>query len=288
MRLRRGQLQFMLQNGRLICYNLKQDFVSERMVAMKSIKDRLYLSTIADDDYEMAARYHLGLEIAEFCTAANMDAELFDCFDSNVRTKMQYADRFTFHAPFAELCPCAIEPMVREVTRKRYLQAIHLAQKYGANRIVVHGGYLPRVYYHQWFIEESVKFWKALLEEVPAETELMLENVLEDDCGLLPKIVKKVGDPRLRLCLDVGHLHVMLPETDVLSWLTAWAPDLAHVHLHNNFGARDEHNPLPEGDIDMEAVLQTLERVAPEATITIENIVCEPSLEWLAEKGYLG
>lgn len=254
---------------------------------MKSIKDKLYLSTIADDDYEMAARYGLGLEIAEFCTAMNMDGELFSCFDSNVRTKMQYAGRFTFHAPFAELCPCAIEPLVREITRKRYLQAIGLAQQYGVNRIVIHGGYLPRVYYHHWFIEESVKFWKALLEEVPAGIELMLENVLEDDCDLLPKIVRKVGDPRLRLCLDVGHLHVMLPQVDVLSWLTAWAPHLAHVHLHNNFGDHDTHNPLPEGDIDMEAVLETLANHAPAATITIENIVCEPSLEWLAEKGYL-
>ena len=44
---------------------------------MKSIRDKLYLSTIADDDYEQAAAYGVGLEIAEFCAAMNMDGELF-------------------------------------------------------------------------------------------------------------------------------------------------------------------------------------------------------------------
>ena len=37
----------------------------------------------------------------------------------------------------------------------------------------------------------------------------------------------------------------------------------------------------------MEAVLDAVLREAPEATFTIENQDCLPSLVWLAEKGYI-
>ena len=39
--------------------------------------EKLYISTIAEDDAELAQKYGLGLEIAEYCTAWNMD-EFFD------------------------------------------------------------------------------------------------------------------------------------------------------------------------------------------------------------------
>jgi len=48
---------------------------------LKNIKERLYLSTVAEDDFDMAEQYGLGLEIAEFCTAMNMDGELYEIFD---------------------------------------------------------------------------------------------------------------------------------------------------------------------------------------------------------------
>ena len=86
---------------------------------VKNIKERLYLSTIAEDDFDMAEAYGLGLEIAEFCTAMNMDGELYDIFDGNVRIKMRSADRFIFHGPFADLAPCCIDPRVRQVSLER-------------------------------------------------------------------------------------------------------------------------------------------------------------------------
>ena len=65
------------------------------------------------------------------------------------------------------------------------------------------------------------------------------------------------------------------------------SPWLRHVHLHNNEGDADLHQPLGEGSIPMEAVLDAVLREAPEATFTIENQDCLPSLVWLAEKGYI-
>ena len=254
---------------------------------MKSIRDRLYLSTIAEDDYELAAQYGVGLEIAEFCTAMNMDGELFECFDGNVRIKMKSADRFVFHAPFAELSPCSIDPRVRQVSMERYLQAIDLAAKYGIHRVVIHSGFIPRVYFDHWFVEESIKFWRELLAKAPQNVQLLLENVMEHNPGPMCTVVRKVNDPRLRMCFDVGHYNVSDHSFTIWQWLESFRPYLCHVHIHNNDGVIDTHSPLGEGTVDMAAVLDWLNANAPEATITIENMNCSDSMQWLEKEGYL-
>ena len=84
-------------------------------------------STVYD---ELAEEYGLGLEIAEYCTAWNMD-EHFEEVDVAVRKKIDGKDSLVLHAPFNELFPCAIDKMVREVARVRYRQAFKIAAEYG-------------------------------------------------------------------------------------------------------------------------------------------------------------
>ena len=108
------------------------------------LRDRLYLATIAADADETASRFGLGLEIDEFCTAANFDAD-FDRWDGVARAHLAHSDRFVFHAPFAELCPCAIDPMVRGVTMRRFRQTAALSRAYGIRKIAVHSGSIPPV-----------------------------------------------------------------------------------------------------------------------------------------------
>ena len=62
---------------------------------MKDISERLYLSTIADDCDELALKYGIGLEICEFCTAANMDLPNFEYWDVMVRERLQKAEKFS-------------------------------------------------------------------------------------------------------------------------------------------------------------------------------------------------
>ena len=250
---------------------------------MSSFRDRLFISTIADDALTLAEEYSLGLEIAEFCTAYNMD-ENFPATDEKARAAMEKARSFVFHAPFSELCPAAIDPMVREVTRKRYLQAIELARSYGIHRIVIHNGFIPSVYYPEWYVPESVSFWKNCLDEVPGDTVIFLENVMEHGPDMIVSIAEEICDKRLRLCLDVGHACTRPDPLPVETWIDREAPYLSHVHLHNNDGVRDLHNPLGTGVLDIKNLIDMIERVSPEATYTIENLSAGESIRWLLEK----
>ena len=76
--------------------------------------DKFYLSTIDENAQALAKQYGLGLEIAEYCTAWNLDEKSSET-DTLVREKIKGISDLVFHAPFNELFPCAIDPKAREL-----------------------------------------------------------------------------------------------------------------------------------------------------------------------------
>ena len=245
-------------------------------------KERLFLSTIADDAVQTAREFGLGVELAQFCLAENMDKTPPDV-QKSLDAALEVPRR-VLHAPFAELCPAAIDPLVRAVTRRRFLQAAALAKRYGAEKMVVHSGFIPLVYYPEWFAPQSAAFWREFLNDVDGLT-LCVENVMETSPDALRQVAEQVNDPRLRICFDVGHAFCQSGE--LAPWLDALAPYISHVHLHNNHGTFDEHLGLPDGTLDMATVIRQLEALAPQATYTLEVRSARASVEWLLKEGLL-
>lgn len=243
---------------------------------------KLFLSTIDPNARDIALRYGLGLEIAEYCTAWNMD-EQFPQTDALVRRKLEGIPERILHGPFNELFPCAIDPKVREVARQRYRQAIDLARGYGAKKIVIHGGYNPWLYYPVWYTEQSVVFWKAFMDDVPEDMEIVLENVLEEEPEMLLTILRQVDCPRLGMCLDIGHVNAY-SQIPVSRWIETIGTWIRHFHIHNNDGSRDSHSPLPEGTIPMEEIWAQIGSACPGATVTLELTDSASSVRWLRER----
>lgn len=243
-------------------------------------KENIYLSTIASDAVRVAKEYGVNLEIAEYCTAWNMD-EKFAGVDCVVKKKLEGIPTSTLHAPYNELFPCAIDKKARELAAYRYRQTIDLAKRYGSKKIVIHGGYNPWMYFPVWYVEQSIVFWKEFLAEDPG-VQIVLENVLEDDPQWLLDIVKGVDDSRLRLCLDIGHVNAY-SKVPVMEWLETCAPYISHFHVHNNDTSRDQHNALHDGSIPMREFLLRAEELCPNATFTFELMKDRSSMVWLAE-----
>ena len=240
----------------------------------------LYISTIASDAKAVAQKCGLGLEIAEYCTAWNMD-EKFDELHPKVQEEIAGISGCILHAPFNELFPCAIDKKARALAAYRYRQAIDLAKQYGATKVVVHGGYNRGLYYPVWYVEESIKFWKEFLAEDPG-VPIVLENVLETEPQWLLDIVKGVNDPRLRLCLDIGHVNAY-SQVPLMQWLESWKDYLSHFHIHNNDGSWDTHNALYDGNIPMREFLNRAAECCTDATFTLELLEAGPSVRWLLE-----
>lgn len=243
-------------------------------------KEQLLISTTASDADAVARQYGLGIEIAEYCTAWNMDEKFVET-DATVRCKIEGISNRVLHAPFNELFPCAIDLKARSLAAYRYRQAIALAKQYGAAKVIIHGGYNPWIYYPVWYTEQSILFWKDFLKDDPG-LEIVLENVLETDPAWLLDIVKDVDNPRLRLCMDAGHVNAY-SKIHVMEWLKAWAPYLSHFHIHNNDGSWDTHSALDCGNIPMRELLSQAETCCPEASFTLELMEAEYSVRWLWE-----
>lgn len=252
----------------------------------KLLQGRLFLSTIAEDAAELARERGLGLEVADFCTASNMD-DSFPRWDKEVWKKIQGIHSLILHAPFNELFTAAIDPLVLEVTHRRYRQAIEIASRYGAKKVVFHSTFVPGMYFPAWFIPRSVEFWKRFLKEVPENICCCIENVMDIQPEPLLDIMMNVADPRLQLCLDIGHINVVRSQKTVEAWIKDMAPWISHVHVHNNHGDQDTHNQPWDGSVPMEEVLKCVLEEAPEATMTLETIRSKPSVMWMIERGFL-
>lgn len=242
-------------------------------------KEKLYLSTIDSHAYELAQEFGLGIELAEYCTAWNLDDHL-EHTDREIRKKMPAETKVIFHGPFSELFPCAIDPMIRQVCKKRFLQSVKIAGTYGCKKLVLHGGYNPHIYYPVWYVEQSPLFWKDLLKEIPKDVTICVENVFEQNPRMLFEIVKTVDEPRFQMCLDIGHAHAY-GDIPVSEWIRCCKEVTGHFHLHNNEGQADSHQGLFKGTIPMRDVLMQIQEECPKATMTLELLDGRASIEAL-------
>lgn len=248
-------------------------------------REQLFLSTIDSKAGAAARELGVGIEIADYCTAMNMDMLLSET-KPKVDAQVRNVSNRIFHGPFNELFPCAIDPLARDLAAKRYLQAVQMSMVYGAKRLVFHGGYVPHVYYPCWYTEQSILFWKNFLKRIPENVTLYIENVMESDPQWMADIAAGVDDPRFRLCLDVGHAHIC-SEIPVEQWLDTLSPWLGHFHIHNNDGNSDTHSPLNQGTISMKEFLTRAEALCPDASYTLEVTDGRQGAQWLLQQGIL-
>ena len=232
---------------------------------------------------QLALEHGMGLEIIGFCTAERMEDE---ALLASEEVRLRPFARKSLHAPYYELTPCAIDSLIGRVSLHRYRQAVATCMRLGIQRMVVHSGYAPQMYFPEWFVPRSIEFWKEFVRELPPDFELLLENVLDVRPEYIRDVCDGVNDPRLRICLDVGHANAYSP-VPVEAWISMLGGRIAHVHLHNNDGSRDAHAPLCEGRMDIQRILGLLDRYAPEAEICIESVDALSCLKTLEETGVI-
>lgn len=179
----------------------------------------------------------------------------------------------TFHAPFFDLRPGALDRRIREVTRDRLQQVFDLAHWFRPATIVCHASF-DRNYYvdseEQW-LENSRDTWShfiPLAEEL--NTVIALENVYEHDPSMLSRLLHSFeGTEHVRMCFDTGHCNtfstVMLDE-----WLGEIGSFIGEVHLHDNDGGGDHHEPVGEGTFPFHRLFHYLKESGIRPVITLE------------------
>ncbi len=178
----------------------------------------------------------------------------------------------TIHGPFMDLNPGSFEPLLREATLHRFRQALDAAAILKPRVMVLHPGYDKWRYggsQDAWF-KNSLDSWREVLaraEEIGCV--IAVENIFEEEPATLRALLETFDSPLLRHCFDVGHWN-MFTKVGMEEWFAELGQFIAETHIHDNFGLKDDHAPIGEGNIDFDLFFSLMERYAPHAAWTIE------------------
>jgi len=189
---------------------------------------------------------------------------------------------FTLHAPFMDLNPGSVDPSIREVTMRRWLQLLPLVEYLSARCVVVHPGF------DHWRYGTLVEEWLGiasqslldLMDQYPPDVLVAVENIFDRDPWVLKELLERINHPRVGHCFDVGHF-LLFSQADLDTWFQALGPHLVELHLHDNHGDRDAHIAIGKGVAPWDKIFSLVEATGRDPIMVVEAHTEEDALESL-------
>lgn len=179
----------------------------------------------------------------------------------------------TFHAPFMDLRPGALDPRIRQTSLDRLRQVFDMVPWFRPRSIVCHPSFDEKYYVsaEALWLEHSLSTWRTLLEAIAGTgTVIVLENVYERDPRPLKRLLEALDSPQARFCFDAGHAHIFggVPLT---CWIDELGDLLGEIHIHDNHGVTDEHLPVGEGSIPFRELFALVRKRNLKPILTVES-----------------
>ncbi|MBQ9160676.1 MAG: sugar phosphate isomerase/epimerase [Methanobrevibacter sp.] len=216
-------------------------------------------STLAGIDHKLEDSLefieNLGLEYAELVHQypfEKIEAEVLESYNL----------KYSIHAPFMDVNIASLQKKSRLSSIEQIKTSIDLANEIDAEAVVVHPGSIPFLankYFKDKVYETTNNSIKELgdygkdlgvlatIENMPTFEGMIYQNLKDLD--------EVLTSYDMAMTLDIGHANHV-----------GYAPDemifdsIKHVHAHDNFGDDDAHLALGEGSIDLNHIINVLEK----------------------------
>ena len=201
----------------------------------------------------------------------DVSEEIKETYAKNIERFMKYPDfEIVCHLPYGvNTNPATYNNLER--TMQRYYDAIDFCVKYNVKGLTLHPGHEDGVLTHEESVSLSIENTKKICDYAKKYgMYIMLENMVNPDelCLTLREMLdyhKRVDRDNLKLTFDCGHYHASaqneeLPK-DLSKYVLAFKDKIAHLHLHDNCGSKDQHLKLGEGTIDFKQYFNTLKSI---------------------------
>jgi sugar phosphate isomerase/epimerase len=221
------------------------------------------------DFFELIKKRRYDLEI--YFPAPVLDQlERYDL--EKLRESLDWGPSLTLHAPFVDINPGAMDPMVRSVTQMRFRQLLDAAAILKPRAAVFHAAYDRWRYSGRkdiW-LENSVDTWRRVVDSASRiGMGVAVENVFDEDPEALAMLIEKIGSRDFGFCFDTGHMN-LFSTVPMEQWFGALGKNILEVHLHDNDGTADSHWALGRGCVDFQEFFRLLRKHQPHPIYTIE------------------
>lgn len=216
-------------------------------------------STLAGIEYELEHTLefieNLGIDYAELVHQfpfENIARESLESFNL----------KYSVHSPFMDVNIASLQEKSRLNSIEQVKSSIDLANKIDAEAVVVHPGTIPFLankYFRNKVIDvadaamiEIGKYGEDLGVLTTFENMPIFDNIIYSNMEKLHELLVNNG---LSMTLDIGHAKHAGYSADAM-----YFDSIKHVHIHDNFGDDDSHLALGEGSIDLNSIVNTLEK----------------------------
>jgi sugar phosphate isomerase/epimerase len=178
----------------------------------------------------------------------------------------------TFHAPFLDLRPGALDPNIRQVTKDRLKQVFDLVPFFQPRSVVCHPSFDERYYIsgEQIWLENSLEMWEYFSTLAgDMHTLIALENVYETNPLQLRLLLSGLNSSHVCFCFDTGHFNVF-SRASLEVWVEEMGHFLGQLHIHDNHGVIDEHLPVGAGNFPFSRFFRMIHEKSLNLIITIE------------------
>lgn len=216
-------------------------------------------STLAGIEYTLEDTLefieNLGLEYAELVhqyPSENIDVEMLESFNL----------KYSIHTPFVDVNIASIQENSRINSIKQMKDSIDLANKIDAESVVVHPGLAPFLA-NKYFIDTVYQKANDSIKEIGEYgNDLGVLTTIENMPTFDGMIYSNMQDLHellvsldMSMTLDIGHAnHAGYPAEAM------YFDSIKHIHVHDNFGDDDSHLALGEGSIQLNSIINTLEK----------------------------
>ena len=198
---------------------------------------------------------NLGLEYVELVhqfPAENIDVNVLESYNL----------KYSIHAPFMDVNIASVQDKSRLNSIKQIKDSIDFANEINAEAVVVHPGLAPFLA-NKYFLDTVYKYSNESIEEIGKYSEnqgvlTTIENMPTFD-GMIYQNLKDLDELLVSLdmsmTLDIGHANHAGYSPEAM-----YFDSIKHIHAHDNFGDDDAHLALGEGSIELNTIINTLEK----------------------------
>ncbi len=244
----------------------------------------------AEASLALAAEYGAGFEYNDFFVPKLLDDA------AALRARISFWRGFgrekrvdTMHGVFYDVTVHSDDDRIRGVSETRVRQSVEIAQELELRGVVFHTNLIPNfksAFYLDNWLEKNAAFFTKLCAENP-EIGIWMENMFDTEPDMLRALAERMaGVENFGLCYDRAHAEVF--GGGPAGWLEALAPYIRHMHINDNDGLTDRHDPVGTGRIDWRGFDAALRARGVEASVLVETTALEKqrlSLEYMKANG---